>query len=290
MRPRGAHQAGSADAAPAEPREQGRPGDPRGPRPGAGRLRRRERCGSSLTPLPEAVVDDAEPLVGDAHQVRLGPDHADLRAPAAIGLLPTVPDHLASVELTPEDLPEGRRSPAWASVALSGGRRRRPLGRQRLRNRPEARSARVEFEDVPDRGRSPLEDLPLDVAVDADVDVPVHDPAGDVARLRLPGQRVVGPSTRLLPLGFGRESRQRRHDLAERRIHGGPAIVEVVPDGHAGVGDPLSVYAISICSRPSRDGSAMMTTSTIGRGRSAASRAVNHDRRSNSAPEIPSST
>jgi hypothetical protein len=51
----------------------------------------------------------------------------------------------------------------------------------------------------------------------------------------------------------------------------------------------FNVYAVSICSRPSRDGSAMMTTSNAGRGRSGASRAVNPARRSNSAPETRSS-
>ncbi len=50
-----------------------------------------------LTLLPERIVDETEPLVSDAHQVRVGPDHADLCAPSTVGLLPPIPDDLPPI-------------------------------------------------------------------------------------------------------------------------------------------------------------------------------------------------
>ena len=50
-----------------------------------------------LTPLPEVIIEEPEPLVGHAHQVRLGPDDSDPCAPSTIGLLPPIADDLPPI-------------------------------------------------------------------------------------------------------------------------------------------------------------------------------------------------
>src|SRR5262249_62324245 len=69
--------------------------------------------------------------------------------------------------------------------------------------------------------------------------VPVDEPAGDVAALRLAAHGVAGPLPALLALHLGGEVGQRQRYLVERRVERALAVLEVKEHPGAGVDDAL---------------------------------------------------
>jgi hypothetical protein len=124
-----------------------------------------------------------------------------------------------------------------------------------------------------------------------DIVVTVHGTARDIPRSRLPHEGVVSALARLLAFHFIRKGRDREEELVRRALQGALPVLQVIEDAHTpAVMICFNAYAVSICSRPSRDSSDMMRTWNAGFGLSAFMSRRNPGRFTNSAPEMPSST